>query len=149
MPASPPGVTAPPDPSFRQRVLAGDQLLGTFLNLGSSLTAEIVALAGFDWALVDTEHGPGAEWHAVAQLQALGRTPGLVRVESLERTRILRALDAGAAGVLVPRLESVGGRAARGVLRALRRRARRRPLQPLVVLGQPRAARWPTRTRPW
>ena len=106
MPASPPGVSPPPDPSFRQRVLAGEQLLGTFLNLGSSLTAEIVALAGFDWALVDTEHGPGAEWHAVAQLQALGRTPGLVRVESLERTRILRALDAGAAGVLVPRLES-------------------------------------------
>jgi 2-keto-3-deoxy-L-rhamnonate aldolase RhmA len=106
MAASSPGVSTPPDPSFRQRVLAGEQLFGTFLNLGSSLTAEIVALAGFDWALVDTEHGPGAEWHAVAQLQALGRTPGLVRVESLERTRILRALDAGAAGVLVPRLES-------------------------------------------
>jgi 2-keto-3-deoxy-L-rhamnonate aldolase RhmA len=81
--------------------------LGSFLNLGSPLTAEIMALSGLDWLVIDLEHGAGGEQDALAQLQAVGRTTvvPLVRVEALERPRIHRALDAGAAGVLVPRLE--------------------------------------------
>ena len=81
--------------------------MGTFLGLGSPLTAEIVALAGFDWVVVDLEHGAGDERDALGQLQAVARTglSPLIRVESNERPRFHRALDLGAAGVLVPRLE--------------------------------------------
>ena len=46
---------------LKQRVAAGEALLGTFLNLGSPLAAEVCGRAGFDWALVDLEHGAGTE----------------------------------------------------------------------------------------
>jgi 4-hydroxy-2-oxoheptanedioate aldolase len=92
--------------TFRRRLLDGETVLGTFVNLGSSLTAEIMAIAGFDWVVLDLEHGAGDDSIVVSQLQALGRTgtAGLVRVESLELPRFMHALDAGADGVLVPRL---------------------------------------------
>ena len=48
-------------PDFRRRALAGEWLTGTFLNLGSPMTVEIAGLAGFDWLLIDHEHGPGGE----------------------------------------------------------------------------------------
>jgi 4-hydroxy-2-oxoheptanedioate aldolase len=88
-------------------VRAGDALVGTFLNLGSPLAAEICARAGFDWVLVDLEHGAGTEADLIPTLQAVGgRCATLVRVESNERPRVQRALDAGADGVMVPRLVS-------------------------------------------
>jgi 4-hydroxy-2-oxoheptanedioate aldolase len=93
--------------SFKQRVQARQPVLGTFLQLGCPLATEIVGQAGFDWALVDCEHGAGEDT-LVPQLQALsiGRVAGLVRVESGERLRIGRALDAGASGIMVPRIAS-------------------------------------------
>jgi 2-dehydro-3-deoxyglucarate aldolase/4-hydroxy-2-oxoheptanedioate aldolase len=93
--------------SFRQRVRAGEPLLGIFLQFGCALATEIVAQAGFDWALVDLEHGAGED-SLTSQLQALsiGGIAALVRVESGERLRIGRALDTGAVGIMVPR---VGG----------------------------------------
>lgn len=91
--------------SFRQRVLAKEIVLGTFLQLGCPVATEIAAEAGFDWLLVDLEHGAGSESTLVAQLQALGKGPApLVRVESGARLRIGRALDAGATGIMVPRV---------------------------------------------
>jgi 2-dehydro-3-deoxyglucarate aldolase/4-hydroxy-2-oxoheptanedioate aldolase len=88
-------------------------VLGTFVNLGSALTAEIMAIAGFDWLVLDLEHGAGDDARVVTQLQALGRTgtAGLVRVESLDLPRFMHALDAGADGVLVPRLRGAAGAA--------------------------------------
>jgi 4-hydroxy-2-oxoheptanedioate aldolase len=95
--------------TFAERVRAREVVVGTFLNLASPLTAEIVGLAGVDWVVIDLEHGPGTEREALAQMQALAHTgtAALVRVEAIERPRFLRALDIGAAGVVVPRLESV------------------------------------------
>ena len=103
-----------------ERLRNGETLIGTFANLGSAVSAEICGSAGFDWILVDLEHGAGAESELPGQLQALGSTPasGLVRVESHERSRIVRALDAGAAGVMAPRVDSADQ--ARAVVRATR-----------------------------
>jgi 4-hydroxy-2-oxoheptanedioate aldolase len=81
-------------------------VLGTFLNLGSPLAAEICAQAGLDWLLVDLEHGAGTEADLIPTLQACGATPTLVRVEQNSRPRFQRSLDAGAAGVMVPRVDS-------------------------------------------
>ncbi|HEY1778555.1 MAG TPA: aldolase/citrate lyase family protein [Solirubrobacteraceae bacterium] len=95
--------------SFRDRVRARTELLaGTFLNLGSPVTAEIVALAGFDWVAVDLEHGAGGELDALHQLQAITHTgtAGLVRIESASAQRIGHALDSGADGVIVPQVRS-------------------------------------------
>jgi len=82
---------------------------GCWLNLGSSLTAEIVGLAGFDWVLIDLEHGAGEEKDVLSQLQALEHTntASIVRVESSERQRIHRVLDLGAEGIMCPRVNNV------------------------------------------
>ncbi len=91
-------------PSFRSRVLAGEWLSGTFINLGSALTAEIAARAGFDWLMLDYEHGPGSEETLLHQLQAVSGAgvATVVRIAENERPRFKRALDLGAGGVMVP-----------------------------------------------
>jgi 4-hydroxy-2-oxoheptanedioate aldolase len=92
--------------TFRERLRAGEVLVGCFLNTGSPVAAEICARAGFDWVLIDLEHGSATEAELLPQLQAVaasGVTP-LVRVEANERARFLKALDLGAAGVMVPRI---------------------------------------------
>jgi 4-hydroxy-2-oxoheptanedioate aldolase len=98
----------PFDRSFRDRVLAGEPLFGLFLDLGSQAAAELCTMAGYDWLLVDLEHGAGTEADLLGMLQAvgLGTAFPLVRPQSGERLRIGRALDMGARGVMVPRLDS-------------------------------------------
>jgi 2-keto-3-deoxy-L-rhamnonate aldolase RhmA len=97
--------------NFRDRVTSRDEILaGIFLNLGSPLSAEIIALSGFDWAAVDLEHGAGGETEALHQLQVLGlsSTAGFVRLESTNRARVAHALDSGADGIIVPQVRSAG-----------------------------------------
>lgn len=94
---------------LKSRLRAGDVAIGTFLGLGSALAAEICAQAGLDWLLVDLEHGSGGEDALIVQLlaaQAHG-VEVIVRIDDANRIRAGRALDAGAAGVMVPRLETV------------------------------------------
>ena len=94
---------------LRERLAAHETVIGSFVNLGFSLTTEIMGLAGFDWLVIDLEHGAGNEQLLLGQLQALAHTgvTTLVRVEAIDPARVLHALDAGADGVLVPRLRSV------------------------------------------
>jgi len=91
-------------PDFRKRVLAREWLCGTFLNLGSPVTVEIAGGAGFDWLLIDHEHGPGGEDTLLHQLQAAAATPAfpIVRIAMNETPRFKRVLDMGAFGVMVP-----------------------------------------------
>jgi 4-hydroxy-2-oxoheptanedioate aldolase len=98
----------PPRPELRRRVLAGEPTVGLFINLGSSVSAEIVARAGYDWALVDLEHGMTTETDLLAQLMAIQATStaAIVRVVSSERMRVGRVLDLGADGLMIPRLET-------------------------------------------
>src|SRR5205085_1357592 len=72
--------------SFRQRVLRGDILLGAFLNLDSPAAAELCARAGFDWLIVDLEHGAGTEASLVPILTSIEGTAvaALVRPASGE-----------------------------------------------------------------
>lgn len=94
--------------NIKKRLQKGETLTGCWLNIGSSLTAEIVGLSGFDWALIDLEHGGGHEKDVVTQLQALEHTQAaaIVRVESTQRQRIGRILDWGAEGIMCPRLNN-------------------------------------------
>lgn len=95
--------------NLKRRIIQKEFLNGCWLNLGSSLTAEIVGRAGFDWVLVDLEHGAGGEKDVLFQLQALEHTPSapIVRVESSDRQRIHRVLDLGAEGIMCPRVNNV------------------------------------------
>jgi len=106
--------------AFRDRVLSGQFVGGTFINLGSPLTAEIAGLAGFDWLLLDHEHGPGSDSTLLHQLQAVAATPafGVVRIAANEAPRFKRTLDAGAHGIMVPYVSSA--EEARSAVAALR-----------------------------
>ncbi len=93
---------------FLQRLANGRPSFGMFLGLATPMAAEVVALAGADWLLLDLEHGGADESQVGPTVVASGAygVPTLVRVESDSRIRIGRALDAGASGVMVPRLDS-------------------------------------------
>lgn len=94
--------------NLKERIRKGDTLFGCFLGLGSALTAEIMGMAGYDWTLIDLEHGAGGEREALSQLQALEHTSAatIVRVESYARQRAHRVLDLGAQGVMFPRIDN-------------------------------------------
>lgn len=94
---------------LRERALAGELLSGSFLSLGSSLTAEIAGQAGFDYVIIDLEHGSGDLSHLLVQLQALAGTPAapVVRVTWNEPPRYKRALDMGASGIMTPWVNNV------------------------------------------
>lgn len=93
---------------IKSRVQAGEALFGTFVNLGSPITAEIIGDVGYDWALLDLEHGAGDERDTLSQMQALEHTSAtpLIRIEMNSRPRVHRVLDFGAGGVMVPRVET-------------------------------------------
>jgi 2-keto-3-deoxy-L-rhamnonate aldolase RhmA len=97
--------------NLKKRLKQGETLHGCWLNTGNSLTAEIVGLAGFDWVLIDLEHGAGSEKDVLHQLQALEHTPtaAIVRVESSESQRIHRVLDMGAEGIMCPKIANAAG----------------------------------------
>ena len=95
---------------IRKEVLSGKPMAGTFLNLGSPITAEIAGRAGFDWVLIDMEHGAGAHSTLIHQLQAVAATPAapIVRIEWNEPPRFKRVLDLGPSGVMVPYVNNAG-----------------------------------------
>jgi 2-dehydro-3-deoxyglucarate aldolase/4-hydroxy-2-oxoheptanedioate aldolase len=82
--------------------------LGTWLSIGSPVVAELAALSGFDWVLLDLEHGCASEAGIPDQLRALRgtTTKGIVRVSAPAPDQIARVLDWGADGIMVPRVES-------------------------------------------
>jgi 2-dehydro-3-deoxyglucarate aldolase/4-hydroxy-2-oxoheptanedioate aldolase len=94
---------------LRARLAAGEPTVGTFVGTASPVTAEVCAAAGVDWVLLDLEHGAGGEEQVRDVVPAAGAygVPTVVRVESAARIRLGRVLDLGAAGVMLPRMESV------------------------------------------
>ena len=92
---------------FRSRLLAGELLVGPVVTLPAPEVAEILAGAGFDWLFIDVEHSPMGMRDAQALLQAAGPCcPCLVRVPAGEEVWIKKALDIGAAGLIVPQVHS-------------------------------------------
>lgn len=97
-----------PRNSLRTRVLAGERVCGALLRMPSEELVEMLAVAGFDFILIDCEHGP-ADVASLRQHIAAAAMYGaevLVRVGEGEDALILRALDSGAAGVVAPHLDS-------------------------------------------
>lgn len=97
-------------PALRERLKSGPPLLATFSIIPSVEVVELVGLAGFDAIIIDLEHGShGSE--ALGPLILAARARGiypLVRVRTSRPSEIGAALDAGAAGVIVPQIGSLG-----------------------------------------
>ena len=103
------GVTSPLNRGrLRSSLAAGTSTIGTFVGAASAVTAEVCAAVGVDWVLLDLEHGAGGEEQVGPVVLAAGAygVPTVVRVESAERIRLGRVLDLGAAGVMLPRLDT-------------------------------------------
>ena len=87
----------------------GEPSLGIISHLLSAPAIEVLAYTGMDYVLIDLEHSPIGAEHA-AQLVGVAQGAGLaplVRVDGIERSPILKMLDVGAAGLVVPQLETV------------------------------------------
>ncbi|KAJ1290515.1 hypothetical protein BS78_02G250000 [Paspalum vaginatum] len=97
-----------PAPSLKSRLAAGDTLYGLFLLSFSPTLAELAALAGYDYVVVDMEHGPGGIPEALACLRALdaARTPAVLRLPEASAVWAKKALDLGPAGLMIPAVES-------------------------------------------
>jgi 2-keto-3-deoxy-L-rhamnonate aldolase RhmA len=83
--------------------------LGTWLSIGSPVIAELAAVCGLDWVLLDLEHGCGSEADVPEQLRAVrgGPTRAIVRVPADRPDLVARMLDQGADGVMVPHVDRV------------------------------------------
>ena len=95
--------------AYREKLLRGEPTVGCFMEIGSATAAECLALAGFDYLIIDTEHGPFHPQTALEYIRCAklyGTTP-LVRVQEISRPAILKALDAGAMGLIIPSLSTV------------------------------------------
>src|SRR4051794_25802921 len=97
-----------PPTEFRSRVARKEHVLGTFIKTPTTHATEIVGAVGFDFTIVDQEHAPfdrGTIDMACLAARAAG-TAALVRVAEPTPASILSVLDLGAAGVLVPHVDS-------------------------------------------
>lgn len=90
--------------SLRDVWQSGQPHYGGWLHVPNSFTAELVGRAGYDWVCIDSQHGfAGPEsWVSMLQALDLAGVPGVIRVPWNEPSMIMRALDSGAEGVIVP-----------------------------------------------
>ena len=96
-----------PENLFKKRLLAGETLIGLWCGLGTSV-AELAAQTGFDWIVLDGEHGPNRLRDVLDQLRAVGTTGAqpVVRVRDDNRAEIKQMLDIGAQTILVPMIDT-------------------------------------------
>jgi 4-hydroxy-2-oxoheptanedioate aldolase len=92
----------------KQRLLAGKPAIGVGAVLGSFLAAELLSKAGFDWVLVDCQHGNWEDEAALHAMRAisLGSATPMARVRHNDFSSIGRLLDRGTLGIVVPLVNS-------------------------------------------
>lgn len=94
---------------LKEKIANGENTIGVFQVLGDASIAEIIGYAGFDYVLIDTEHGPYDVQEAQEYVRAtkLAGTTPLVRVKDRSRNSILKMLDIGAMGLVIPHLHEI------------------------------------------
>jgi 4-hydroxy-2-oxoheptanedioate aldolase len=93
-----------PENSFKRALRAGKPQIGLWSSLSSNYTVEVIAGAGFDWILLDSEHSPADIENLLTQLQAAAPYPThpVVRIPWNDMVTVKRVLDIGAQSLLVP-----------------------------------------------
>ncbi len=93
---------------FKRAIREGKPQIGLWVALGDAIGAEICAGAGFDWLLLDAEHGPNDLRTLLAQLQAVAPYPGhpIVRLRIGDTHLIKQVLEIGAQTLLIPMVET-------------------------------------------
>jgi 4-hydroxy-2-oxoheptanedioate aldolase len=108
-----------PENRFKTAIHAGKPQIGLWLDMGEAITAEIAGTAGFDWLVIDGEHGPNDLRSIIDQLRALSTADAepVVRLPVGESWLIKQFLDAGARTLLIPMVDSA--EQARDLVRAM------------------------------
>lgn len=94
---------------LKKRLNKKELTIGSWIQIGSPVVAEIMTQAGFDWLVVDMEHSAISIGDAQSLIQVIdlaGCVP-LVRLSSNDSTLIKRVMDAGSHGIIVPNVNSV------------------------------------------
>lgn len=93
---------------FKRAIKAGRLQLGLWSSLASHVTVEVIAGAGFDWLLLDTEHSPNELPMVYGQLQAMagGSAHPVVRPPWNDTVVVKRFLDAGVQSFLIPYVQT-------------------------------------------
>lgn len=94
--------------AVKEKLAAGERVYGCFIQTASPEIVEIIALAGFDFALLDSEHGPltaETTYRLILAAEARGIEP-FVRVGERERQTVLKFLDVGASGIMTPQVNT-------------------------------------------
>jgi len=122
---------------LKEKLKEGRVTLGVFVQIGHPDVTEMLSHVGFDWLLLDAEHGPFGIETMQRMLQAMGGTEAvpIIRVPSNDPAFIKRALDIGAYGILVPFVSSK--KDAEEVVRAMKY-----PLAGIRGVGPRRASRY-------
>lgn len=109
-----------PNNAFKESIKAGRVQLGMWLCCANPYTAEIAATAGYDWLLIDGEHGPNDVPTILSQLQAVAPydSHAIVRPVNKDPALIKQLLDIGAQTLLVPMVDSA--QEARDLVSAMR-----------------------------
>ncbi|MEJ5978823.1 4-hydroxy-2-oxoheptanedioate aldolase [Novosphingobium sp. PS1R-30] len=93
---------------FKRKLLARERQIGLWLAMADAYAASIAGQAGFDWLVIDAEHGPNDLRSILAQLQSIESTPSMpvVRPPQGEGWMIKQLLDIGAQTLLIPMVEN-------------------------------------------
>ncbi|EBA17311.1 HpcH/HpaI aldolase family protein [Roseobacter sp. SK209-2-6] len=97
-----------PKNTFKQALAKGDRQIGCWLSSGEAVIAEIMGSCGFDWLVIDGEHGPNDIRSIRDQLMALEASPShpVVRLPIGETWMVKQVLDVGAQNILIPMVET-------------------------------------------
>jgi len=93
---------------LKQRIAAKETIIGSFVFLSSPEMVEIMALAGMDYIIIDTEHSP-KDWSTLEHMiraANLHGLPALIRVSDNNEKLILQCLEIGADGLVIPFVQS-------------------------------------------
>ncbi len=93
----------------KEKMLNNEKVVGTFFELGGNSAVECLGLSGLDFFIIDTEHGPldiesSMDFIRTAELRNI--TP-FARIKEISRSSVLKMLDIGAKGLIVPCIETV------------------------------------------
>ena len=108
------------DNPLKARLATGKPIVGCWSHLVSPAAAEVVALCGYDFVIIDNEHGPASLSESTQIMRAVSTTPAatMMRVPWNDPVYIKRALDTGIEGVMIPAVEDAA--AAEGAVAACR-----------------------------
>ncbi|CAI6085251.1 5-keto-4-deoxy-D-glucarate aldolase [Paenibacillus sp. JJ-100] len=95
--------------TLKEKIARKQQVFGLFVSIPHPIIIEMIGHANYDFVIIDLEHtstSMGTVEELIRTAEGAGLTP-LVRIAKVERTEILKVLDCGAQGIVIPHVETL------------------------------------------